>query len=132
MPGLSLVPIQPQLELGRMTQGRSSREDAVQMLDRRGGKTYWYTYTRRSGKVRRVYVAAGQAAHEAARALDEKHRQRDAQRQEVQQVVEESAEADGALEYYSLAIDLVTKATLTRLGFHQHLRGDWRLRRGKD
>jgi hypothetical protein len=42
---------------------------------------------------------------------------------------EENAAVAGPLDEFCRTTDLLMKAVLTGLGFHQHHRGEWRLRR---
>jgi hypothetical protein len=103
------------------------------MLSRRGEKLYCYTYERVGGRVRRIYRGAGDAAVEAARRQHELRFEREAEREEARRGEREHAEATDALEEFSGLLDLATRAVLVGMGYHQHARGEWRLRRhGRD
>jgi hypothetical protein len=97
------------------------------MLEWVGDKVYWYRYENRGGKTRRVYVAAGEAALAAAREQEERHRRQHAEREAERVAERRHAEATAPLHDLIRTLDLVTKATLLRLGFHQHDR-TWRLK----
>ena len=99
------------------------------MLDRRGETRYWYAYARVGGRVRRIYRGAGEAADEAAREQSERHLLRETMRDEARRDEQEYGEVMTALEEFSTLLDQATRAVLTGLGFQQHARGDWRLRR---
>src|SRR5262249_13422648 len=102
---------------------------AAYMLERRGARVYWYGYRHHNGKVRRVYGGSGPAALQAAKPQQQRRQQQQAERQQVQQAEQKGAATTQALDHFSGLLDLFTRATLTHLGYHQHARGDWRLRR---
>jgi hypothetical protein len=99
------------------------------MLERRGDRVYAYGYHRAGGKVRRVYLGRDEAALGVARVTQELARLRLLQRQQALQAQQRREQAMAPLEQLSNLLALVTRATLERLGYHQHARGQWRKRR---
>jgi hypothetical protein len=100
------------------------------VLVRRGTKLYWYTSQRVGRKVLRFYGGSGEAALEAARIKQECRRLLQAARQAAIQAEQRYLEATAPLVELTRVLELVTKATLTRAGYHQHSRGPWRKKRG--
>jgi hypothetical protein len=94
------------------------------------GRKYWYTNKRQGRKVRRIYLACGAAAEQAAAEAQARKQQRQ-QEQAVQR--QEQAACDGARALIDAVIettDLLTRAHLMVAGFHRHHRWAWRKRRG--
>src|SRR5258708_2565752 len=84
------------------------------MLVQRNGKSYWYTYLRQGGKVRRVYAGSGPVAELAALEAQERDR---------------LAQVDALLEELITQTNHLVQAALEAAGYHRHLRGPWRKRR---
>lgn len=94
----------------------------------RGGR--YYTRSRRvNGRVEREYVGSGVVGELAAEldAIDREHRlQQAAQRREHQQ---ESIDDDNLLKALERITEGIGRGTLLLAGYHQHNRGNWRLRK---
>jgi hypothetical protein len=99
------------------------------MLEFRGAKVYRYTYRRIGGKVKRIYAGAGETALDAARVEAECRRLQLAARQAGARAGQRYTQATSPLEELGRVLYLVTRATLTKAGYHQHARGEWRKRR---
>ena len=99
------------------------------MITRRGERAYCYRYERHGSKVRRVYVAAGEAALEAQARIDEGRRLLQEERERATLEERRHAEALAPLEQLSGLIDALVKATLETRVFCLHARGEWRLTR---
>jgi hypothetical protein len=100
---------------------------AWQVVD---GRKYFYRHRRDGGRPRTVYVgAAGSPAAERAAAADAERRvARKAHAEALRAEEERHAAAVGPLDELTRLTDLLMKATLADLGFHQH-GGEWRRRR---
>ena len=94
----------------------------------RGG--LYYTRSRKAnGRVVREYIGSGVLGRIAA--LEDEHERR---RREEQAAWWKGEQRDldalqGAVEELSDASDLLVRAALLASGYHQHNRGEWRLRR---
>jgi hypothetical protein len=95
---------------------------------RAGG--YFYLSKRIDGRPTKVYVGAGPVARQAAREVEDRRRQRLAER--AARLLEEArlTAADQALRELAAATRLLARAALLLAGYHQY-RGQWRLRRGR-
>src|SRR5262245_38974099 len=91
---------------------------------------YFYFSVRIDGRPTKVYVGAGPAALRAARAVEDRRRQRLAERDGW--LLEEArlGAAERALRELAAATRMLTRAALLLAGFHEH-RGQWRLRDGQ-
>jgi hypothetical protein len=96
--------------------------------DRRG---YYYRTRRIGASVRRVYVGAGPAAHEAAAQDALRKAKREADRREAQRTVAMLEPLDALGAEFDEGLRLLTMATLLAGGLHQH-KGQWRRRRNVD
>jgi len=99
------------------------------MLEERNGRYYYYRYQRDGSRVRRYYIASGELAILTARADEAQREQRQAERQRLQTQAHRHEELLAALQPFSQLLDQVVRAALQHVGFHQHARGEWRLRR---
>jgi hypothetical protein len=99
------------------------------MLVRRGDRCYWYESERVGGRVRRVFVCAGEDALAASRRKDEERLLQQAARDEALLEEQRHEEALARLEDFSRLLDVAMAAELTRLGYRRHDRGRWRLKR---
>jgi hypothetical protein len=98
----------------------------------RKGKKYYYRTVKRGGRVWREYWGCGPDARLAA-ALDAEERQRRAGMAAAfrdERVRAVAADAAAAL-FAGLVLDLL-RAELVAAGYHQHARGHWRRRHGRD
>ena len=97
----------------------------------RGG--LYYTRSRREdGRVVREYIGGGALGESAAQQDAEKRRIR---REEAATWREErkSLEAlDAPLDELCRATEILSKAVFVAAGYHQHNRGEWRMRRGTE
>ena len=98
------------------------------MWDVRGSARYYYRHRRVAGRAVRLYAGTGERA-EAAAAEDAKRRAEKEAEKEARRAEEARLCAGDRplLDLVSLA-DLLTRATLTASGYHQHDRGEWRKR----
>jgi hypothetical protein len=96
----------------------------------RGG--LYYTRSRKvDGRVVREYIGTGPLAKLAAEMDALKRRQREKET-EAWQVERECVEAlDSPMEELHEAAEVLAKAALLAADYHQHKRGEWRKRRGK-
>ena len=95
---------------------------------RRGG--LYYTRSRKEGgRVVREYVGGGVLGELAAR-MDAETRDRKVQEAAaLREERERTAELEKPIEDLCEATDLLVRAALLASGYHQHKRGEWRLRR---
>ena len=96
----------------------------------RGG--LYYTRSKKdNGRVIREYVGGGILGEASAR-LDADERQRREEKAALWREERERLEAlDGQTEELYEAAEVMAKAALLGAGYHQHKRGEWRKRRGK-
>ena len=96
----------------------------------RGG--LYYTRSKKvNGKVIREYVGGGLLGQLAAR-IDSDERRRREEKAALWRQERESLEAlDGLTEELYEAAEVLAKAALLAAGYHQHRRGEWRKRRGR-
>ena len=92
----------------------------------------YYSRSRREGRrVVREYVGAGEVAKLAAQ-LDAIERDKRLTDRECARIDRERAEVlDGPLDELDEVADLLVRAALVAAGYHQHNRGNWRKRRGR-
>jgi hypothetical protein len=96
----------------------------------RGGSRRYYTRSfRANGKVRREYIGGGVKGELAAKADAERRAARQAQAEALRAEGQRHAAAVGPLDELARLTDLLMRATLIELGYHQHARGEWRRRR---
>jgi len=95
------------------------------MLVQRNGKTYWYTYLRQGGKVRRVYAGSGPVAEQAAEEARERLARQQEARQQVQQERDRQAQVDALVEELITQTNHLVQAALEAAGYHRHRRGNW-------
>src|SRR5688500_8892263 len=96
----------------------------------RRSKRYFYRSRRVGGRPVKEYVGPDGPLAEAAAAEDEqRRRQRGAEGRERRAEADQVAAAEGPLGELSDELDLLARAVLVAAGFHQHDRGEWRLRR---
>jgi hypothetical protein len=94
--------------------------------ERRKGSSYYYRGIREGKRVRKVYHDGGLAAIEAARVDAVRRAQKQAERTERAEVEQLDAQVDRMCR----AVQRLMAAALYAAGFHQHVRGEWRKRRG--
>jgi hypothetical protein len=93
---------------------------------------YYYRVRKVRGRVKREYIGKGPVAELVAR---QDAVEREIRQLEAMDVRREKAELDALdvnLRAMSETTNLVARAALLAAGFHQHRRGEWRKRRGKD
>lgn len=99
----------------------------------RNGRGSYYTRTKRSGgQVVREYVGSGAFAHAIAAmdAAECRQRQAEADAQRETRIAIDAIDAQVTqLDDFA---DVVARAFLVAAGYHQHNRGGWRKRRGKE
>jgi hypothetical protein len=88
------------------------------------GKLYYYDKRREGDRVGSQYVGSGLVADLAQKRAEIDKRQREAVRAERMSI----AEIDRRMGEFSELVDLLVKAELLTLGYHQHKR-QWRRRR---
>ena len=96
----------------------------------RGG--LYYTRSRKvNGQVVREYVGGGVLGQLAA-LMDADERRRREEEAALWREKRQSLEAlDGLAEELYEAVEVIARAALLAAGYHQHNRGEWRKRRGK-
>jgi hypothetical protein len=99
------------------------------MLQRVGNRVYFYRYQKCGGRSRRVYVASGEQAEEAAARDAASRAEYRALREAARAELASLAEADARLEEFIRLTDTLARTALMAAGFHQHARGAWRRRR---
>jgi hypothetical protein len=102
-------------------------------LEKRGGRSYYYTAERVGGRVVKHYIGSGRVAAIAAQLTAtwraERTAERDAERAADRRARKELADLDAALAPLDELADLLARAALLAAGFHRHHRGEWRRRR---
>ena len=94
----------------------------------RGG--LYYTRSRKvGGRVVREYVGGGILGKIAAMEDEYKRRQREEEAAYLIEEQERTVELEKPVEELCKATDLLVRAALLASGYHQHNRGEWRLRR---
>jgi hypothetical protein len=89
---------------------------------------YYYRSIRQGDRVVKQYVGRGIKAEEAAHQIDERRKERQAQR-EVQQIKElRIVLAEQRLHDLERFADLLMRTVLDEMGYHDH-KGQWRRRR---
>jgi transposase len=98
-------------------------------LEKRNGRVYYYKSQRDGEKVRKVYVGAGEFAHEAAKLDEVKRRQREEEATYWREERERLERSAAFVREVESAVEVLTRAYLLASGFHQH-KGQWRRQRG--
>src|SRR5262245_5730839 len=94
--------------------------------ERRKSRVYFYRRRRIGGRRVRLYVGRGPLA-EVAAAVEAARRRADALGRRLhEQQAQRWADADAALGELSRLSEMLLRAALRRLGYHQHHRGEWR------
>ena len=94
----------------------------------RGG--FYYTRSRKGGgRVLRQYVGGGILGEVAAQMDVEDRQRRNEEAAGWTQEQERMRRLEQPVEELCEATDLLVRATFLALGYHQHNRGEWRLRR---
>lgn len=97
----------------------------------RGGKRgYFYRSIRRGNRVVRVYLGRGPEAEEAARQIEQRRRDQQAQREGMHAEITDLGAADQCLRDLQEAVHLIVSAMLTGAGYYKR-RGEWRKQRQK-
>jgi len=95
----------------------------------RGSKRgYFYKSIRRGDRIVKVYMGRGEEADEAARQIEQRRKDCQAQREAWQEELAQLAAADQHLRELQEAAYLLVAAVLTGAGYHQR-RGEWRKQR---
>jgi hypothetical protein len=98
-------------------------------LERRGGRSYYYTAERVGGRVVKCYIGSGRVAAIAAQFDAIRRQERDAEQAAVRRARDELAALDAAVTPLDELADLLARAAMLAAGFHRHHRGEWRRRR---
>jgi hypothetical protein len=102
------------------------------MLERRGGKAYFYKSARVDGSPCRRYAGSGELALALAAAADGRRRIAAANKAILDHERERQRFADSELEEATASGVEMARGLLEALGFHRPCRGRWRRRRGAD
>lgn len=95
---------------------------------KRGGM--YYTRSRKeNGQVTREYIGGGMLGQLAAQMDAEERERREEERAIWKQEQEDLDALEAPVDELSEASDLLVRAVLLACGYHQHNRGEWRLRR---
>ena len=96
-------------------------------------KGRYYTRSRKvKGRVVREYVGAGRVAELAAELDAIRREERSLDAQALRQEKDELDALDAELKTLCERADQLARAALLAAGFHQHKRGEWRKRRGRE
>lgn len=96
----------------------------------RGG--LYYTRSKKvNGRVVREYVGGGLLGEISARTDADERRQREEEAALWREERERLEALDGQMEELYEAAEVLVKAALLAGGYHQHKRGEWRKRRGR-
>ena len=98
----------------------------------RGSRKYYYQSTRVGGVPTRKYLGSGPEAEKAAAEVERSRTEKAAEAAALHAEEQNHAAATAPLDDLCQLTDLLLRATLTSLGFHQHARGAWRRRRHDD
>jgi hypothetical protein len=93
---------------------------------------YYYRARKVAGRVVREYVGAGRVAELPAQLDAIERQERQTKRAARQAEKTELAALDAGMKALAERVDLVARAALLAAGYHQHKRGEWRMRRGRD
>jgi hypothetical protein len=102
------------------------------MLERRGGKAYYYRSARIDGRPCRRYAGSGELALALAAAAEGRRRIAAADRAILDHERERQRFADSELEEATAGGIQMARGLLEALGYHRPCRGRWRRRRGAD
>ena len=97
----------------------------------RNGRPYLYRSVRRGGKVTSEYVASGEAALLIHRMETVERDKRDDETWRRRNECGELEEVERGLNDLCKRAQMLAAEALTAAGFHQHHRGEWRMRRGE-
>lgn len=97
--------------------------------DRRG---YYYQARKENGRVVRQYVGRGRIAELAAEWDAIEREEREAERAERRATRATFEALDDAINQFNDLADRLARVALVAAGFHQHKRGEWRKRRGRN
>ena len=96
---------------------------------RGGGRRYYTRSARRNGRVKRLYVGAGDVGEAAAAADRDRRATRDAERESMRSTFSHLAEVDAQVAVLCEAAETAARAWLLLGGYRRHDRGAWRRRR---
>jgi hypothetical protein len=96
--------------------------------ERRGSNLYYYHSKRVNGRVRKMYVGAGEVAQAIAHADETIRRSKAAQSERARVEFEEAKTLASVGEELCEAADILAAAELVAAGYHRH-KGEWRMRR---
>ncbi len=92
----------------------------------------YYTRSKKvNGRVVRDYIGTGRVAELVARIDAAEREERRFASLRLRQEKAELAALDGDIKAFMERTELVARAALLAAGFHQHKRGEWRKRRGR-
>ena len=95
----------------------------------RGGKRYYYRGRRINGRVTKIYLGSGAIAQQAAEKDAAEKTKRAKEAAELSALQASLIEPDQITTESKAGIKLLLEAELMAMGYHQHKRGEWRLRR---
>jgi hypothetical protein len=117
---------------GQAQRGNTSGDIPVSPWERRERGGLYYTRSKKvNGRVVREYVGGGILGEVSARMDADERRQRAEEASLWREERERLEAVDGLTEELYEAAEVLTKAALMAAGYHQHKRGEWRKRRGK-
>ena len=94
----------------------------------RGQKRYYYRVQKANGRVRKLYLGAGDLARQAAAHDEARKARRAADQAELAELQTSLTTVEQIAAEVQHGVDLLTEATLLALGY-QERRGEWRRRR---
>jgi hypothetical protein len=100
--------------------------------EKRKGKKYYYRSVKLGGRVRREYWGCGPDAGLVAALDAEERRRRAGLAAAFRDERVRTAEADAAAALFAGLVRDLLRAELVAAGYHQHARGQWRKRHGRD
>lgn len=95
----------------------------------RGNYSYYERNARINGKRTKVYFGRGEAAQSAYQEDIQRRSQREAQKAAQQRRQEHQNAVVATVNTFGTNTDLLVKANLLAIGYHQHDRGAWRKKR---
>lgn len=92
---------------------------------------YWYRSKRNGSRVTREYIGRGELAALLAQMDANDRRDAEIEREQREAAQARHAAIDGQIEALCADTDRMVREVLEAAGYHQHDRGQWRKRRGK-
>src|SRR5262245_54260723 len=95
----------------------------------RNGKVYLYRNVRQGGRIRRLYLDAGELAEYGDALIRLQRAERQAQADKVRRQRQAWANDDALIDRLDEVVQVLVRSALLAGGYHQHARGQWRRRR---